>query len=138
MIFTPFVIFGHTWEFDENTNVIDALIDRRTFFKYFHIEYDDAHTTKSELISVSIHINSYYPKQLKVVYELFLFSGETLIFVDKAHSISIPNIDEEYVAKHLFNWMVNNSAKRDEIKELISMREYIYTQQRNQYSQRRY
>lgn len=99
MIFTPFIIFGHTWEFDPNTNIIDALIDRSTFFKYFHIDYLDLNTNTSDLISVSIHINSYYPKQLKVKYQLSLFGGETLISVDKENSITIPNIEEEYVSR---------------------------------------
>lgn len=80
------------------------------------------------MISVSICVNSYYPKQLKVTYQLSLFSGETLVFVDKEHSITVPGIEEEYVAKHLFSWMINNAFNKDEIKELIRTREQIYNQ----------
>lgn len=130
MIFTPLVIFWHTWEFDSNTNVLDALIERHLFFKYFHIENESVNT---DLISVSIQFNSYYPKQLKVSYQLSLFRCELLLSVDKEKLITIPNIDEEFLAKHLFNWMVNNSSKKSEIQQLIHTNEQIYNQHYNQY-----
>ena len=86
MIFSPFVIFGLTWEFDAEKKCISALIDRNLFYKQFvkngNIKLHNDGITNlggTEYISVIISIHNIKKKQLKLTYKMNFVSGEFVL-----------------------------------------------------------
>jgi hypothetical protein len=74
MIFTPFVIFGHTWEVDAANKCISALIDKKLFYKYFikngHKSSHHFLFGNNDYISLVLTFHNIKKKQIKVEYEI--------------------------------------------------------------------
>lgn len=92
MIFTPFLLFGHTWEYDDATKTITALIDRNTFYKIFvknsdFLSFDDSSTSRVDsqsinnldFVSIEISIYNIAKRQLKLTYKMSLISGQYIL-----------------------------------------------------------
>ena len=102
MIFSPFVIFGHTWEFDEKNKCISALIDRNLFYKQFVKNgnfklQDDGITNLGgvEYVNVIISFHNIKKRQLKVTYKMNFISGEFIL--------SQPLTNDERMVLHKFS-----------------------------------
>jgi hypothetical protein len=73
MIFTPFVIFGHTWELDVQNRCIQALMDRNLFHKRFvradgKTTYSQSPFSNNDCIPIMISVHNLKRKQLKLTY----------------------------------------------------------------------
>lgn len=83
MIFSPFVIFGHTWEFDSENKCITALMDRQLFYKYFVKNSHDSSNKfffgSDECISIILTLHNRKKKQIKVQYEIYSNSTHLIL-----------------------------------------------------------
>lgn len=86
MIFSPRVLFGHTWEYDAHSKCIRALIDRNLFYGHFvknstlKCEVSErVRLGNIEFVNVILSIHDLKKKQIKVTYEMEYSSGDFIL-----------------------------------------------------------
>lgn len=112
-VFSPMVLFGHTWDVDESDKCIRALMEKKLFLSYFKTHVDAKHTNTehtypsilsppvfgNDLISLVISIHDTKKQYLKLSYQMQLMSGEFIL--------SNPLSDKENDTLNRYNTLIS-------------------------------